>query len=270
MPEAEDLRIARSNPGMDPTDVASLVAQFRAGHPRLDRLTDGKPVDIESEHSTGDTAPAATLEHIERTVSDGRRCLLLARPDTAEGIATRLDDHPKCMRSFSGEDGAHRLYNTNGPLRVGPNDVRVYRPAGGQSVWLYHEDENAVELQDSSGETLAMFDDPEDAFEDPTEFPATEADVEDFDEWSVIKRPVIPTVAFGDGGLDREMVDVIAVDGEGELRVLEDGGETRTPIGDLVDGGRRDDRDDGQDQDASQDDHDRGDDDAGDDVFASI
>lgn len=73
----------------------------------------------------------------------------------------------------------------------------------------------------------------------------------------VVKRPVIPTVMFGEGGLDREMVDMIAVDGEGELRVLEDGGDERTPIGDLI-SGDQDDRDGDQDQD----DHGRGDDNA--------
>lgn len=61
------------------------------------------------------------------------------------------------------------------------------------------------------------------------------------------------------------MVDVIAVDDKG-LAVLEDGGDERTPIGDLI-GGDQDDHDGDQDQD----DHDRGDDDSdGEDVFASI
>lgn len=101
---------------MKPTEVADLVAQFREQNPLLDRLTDGKPVDIEAEHSTGETPPVTTLKHIARTVSDGRRCLLLARPETAERIARRIDEYPECMRSFSGEDGAHRLYNTNGPI----------------------------------------------------------------------------------------------------------------------------------------------------------
>lgn len=51
----------------------------------------------------------------------------------------------------------------------------------------------------------------------------------------MIKRPVIPTVAFGEGSLDRSMVDVIAVTGDG-LEILEDGGETRIPLGELGDG----------------------------------
>lgn len=100
------------------------------------------------------------------------------------------------------EDSAHRLYNSNGPTLVGPNDVRVYRPAGGQSVWLYHSGSGAVELRDSDGDTLATFNDPEDVFSDLTAYLATENDIEDFEEWSVVKRPVIPTVAFGEGGLD--------------------------------------------------------------------
>lgn len=235
MPDVEELRSARSNPELEPTDVADHVAQFREQNPLLDRLTDGKPVDIEAEHSTGDTAPATTLKHIARTVSDGRRCLLLARPETAERIARRIDEYPECMRSFSGEDGAHRLYNTNGPIRVGSDDLRVYRPTGGQSVWLYHEDEDSVELRNSDGETLATFADPTDVFTDPRAYPATEADSTDFDEWSIVKRPLIPSVAFGEGGLDREMVDVIEVADDGTLHVLTDGGDTQVPINDLVD-----------------------------------
>lgn len=107
--------------------------------------------------------------------------------------------------------------------------------SGGQSVWLYHEDEDSVELQDSDSKTLAMFNDSEDVMTDPTAYPAAEADIENFDEWSVVKQPVIPTVMFGEGGLDREMVDMIAI-GDESLVVLEDGGETRTPIGELVEG----------------------------------
>lgn len=162
--------------------VAEHVAEFRQNRELLDRLTGGKPVDIEAEHSTGDTAPGVTLEHIARSLSDDRRCLLLARPDTAERIAGRIDNEPKCMRTYSDEDGAHRLYNANGDLRVGPNDVRVYRQASGESVWLYHASENSVELQTEDGKTLASFSDPEAVFSDPTEYPATESDIEDPDE----------------------------------------------------------------------------------------
>ena len=77
---------------------------------------------------------------------------------------------------------------------------------------------------DSSDETLAWFDDPEDIFEDADAYPRTEDEIEDFETWTEIKRPVIPTVAFGESGLDRDMVDMIEVPGEGPLAVVKDGG----------------------------------------------
>ncbi|KYH24039.1 hypothetical protein HAPAU_41180 [Halalkalicoccus paucihalophilus] len=166
-----------------------------------------------------------TLEHIAQSISDRRRCLLFAWPDTAASIARRLDECPECMRSFSGEDGAHRLYNANGDVRAGPNEIKVYRPAGGQTVWLTHEGRPGVELRDSDSETLATFDDPEDVFTDPTVYPATETDITDFSEWTPIKRPALP------GRIDRDMVDVLAVTDD-DLEVLEPSGD-RTPITEL-------------------------------------
>ena len=211
--------------------MAALVEKFREKNPLLDRLADAGTVDVESEHTTGDTAPAATLEHIARSAKEDRRILLLARPNTAEKIVRRIDEEPKCMRSFSGEDGVHRLYNANSGVRVGTENKRVYRPAGGQSVWLYHQDEDAVELRDSDDETLAWFDDPAAVFSDADAYPRMEDEIGDFSKWSEIKRPVVPPVAFGEGGLDRDMVDVIAVDDDG-LVVLEDGEEI--PLSELV------------------------------------
>ena len=106
---------------------------------------------------------------------------------------------------------------------AGPNEVKVYRPAGGQSVWLYHEDTGTIELRDSDGETLAEFDDPEDIFDDPTAYPTTEKDITDFDEWTTIKRHALPS------RIDRDMVDVLTVTDDG-LEVLEPKGiERRSP-----------------------------------------
>ncbi|WP_336364686.1 hypothetical protein [Halalkalicoccus salilacus] len=129
------------------------------------------------------------------------------------------------MRTFSGEDGVHRLYNANGDVRAGPNEIPVYRPAGGQNKWLYHEDTGEVELR-ANGETVATFDDPEDVFADPPAYPATEKDVSDFSEWTTIKRPALPS------RIERSMVDVIAVTDDG-LAVLEPSGD-RTPITELL------------------------------------
>lgn len=129
------------------------------------------------------------------------------------------------MRSFSGEDGAHRLYNANGDVRAGSNETRVYRPVGGQNKWLYHEDTGEVELR-ANGETIATFDEPEDVFADSTAYPATEEDISNFSEWTTIKRPALPS------RIERSMVDVIAVTDKG-LEVLEPSGD-RTPIAELL------------------------------------
>lgn len=218
-------RAARTDSTLEPTEVASLVEQFREENELLDQLTDAGTVDIEAEHTTGDSAPGVTLEHIARSIENGRRIILLAWPDTAEAIARRLDEYPECMRSFSGEDGVHRLYNANGDIRAGPNEIRVYRPAGGQNKWLYHEATGEVELR-ANGETIATFADSEDVFADPTAYPATEEDSSDFSEWTTIKRPALPS------RIERNMVDVIAVTDDG-LEVLEPSG-SRTPITELL------------------------------------
>ena len=180
-PESTELRAARKNSTLEPTEVASLVETFREENELLDRLTDAGTVDIEAEHTTGDSAPGVTLEHIARSIENGRRIILLAWSDTAESIARRLDEYPECMRTFSGEDGVHRLYNANGDVRAGPNEIRVYRPAGGQNKWLYHEATGEVELR-ANGETIATFADPEGVFADPMAYPATEKDISDFSE----------------------------------------------------------------------------------------
>ena len=44
--------------------MASLVEKFREENELLDRLTNAGVVDVEAKHSTGDTAPGVTLEHI--------------------------------------------------------------------------------------------------------------------------------------------------------------------------------------------------------------
>lgn len=121
------------------------------------------------------------------------------------------------MRSFD-EDGVSRLYNANGRVKI--DGVGMYRPAGGQNVWLQH-DTGEVELR-ANGETIAMFDSPEAVFEDADAYPATEKDISDFSEWSEIERPAFPP--------DRDMVDVITVTDAG-LLVLEDNEEI--PIDEL-------------------------------------
>lgn len=71
-----------------------------------------------------------------------------------------------------------------------------------------------------------MFDDQEDVFADATAYPATEKDINDFSEWTAIKRPALP------GRIDRGMVDVIAITDDGlNLESSDD----RTPIGQLLD-----------------------------------
>ena len=152
--------------------------------------------------------------------------ILLAWPETAEAIARRLDEHPECMRTFSDENGVHRLYNANGDVRAGPDDLKVYRRGSGQNKWLYHEATGEVELR-ANGETVATFAEPEDVFADSTAYPATEKDISDFSGWTAIKRPALP------GRIDRSMADVIAVTDDG-LELLEPSGE-RTPIAELCD-----------------------------------
>lgn len=200
-------------------------------------------MDIEAEHSTGDTAPGVTLEHIARSIENGRRCLLLARPDTAEAIARRLDEYPECMRTFSGEDGVHRMYNANGDVRAGPDELKVYRRGAGQNKWLFYEDTGEVELR-ANGKTIATFADPEDVFADPSAYPATEGDISDFSGWTAIKRPALPD------RIERSMVDVIAVTDDG-LKVLEPTGD-QTPIAELLDDESTDDQDGGEAADGNQ------------------
>lgn len=91
------------------------------------------------------TALAGTFTNLARALNQGRRCLLLARPETAEKIRALIADDPPLMRD-TGEARIYRAYNKNRPLRVVPDDERVYQPAGGENTWLYNGRVDRYEL----------------------------------------------------------------------------------------------------------------------------
>ena len=217
-------RVATTTPTRSPNPKARSYV-LRA-NPRLEPAKVAPSLRNSAKTPTARSAPGVTLEHIARSIENGRRCLLLAWPNTTASIAQRLDEHHECMRTFSGEDGAHRLYNANGDVRAGPDELKVYRRGDGQNKWLFHEKTGEVELQ-ANGETIATFDDPEDVFADPTAYPATEKDLKDFLRWTAIKCPALP------GRINRDTVDMIAVTADG-FEVLEPSGD-RTPIAELLD-----------------------------------
>lgn len=177
--------------------------------------------------------------NLAAALNEGRRCLLLARGETAEKIRARIEDAPALMRATSDAQTA-RLYNRNRTLRLGGE--RVYRPAGGQTTWLYHSDTERFELVGADDETIATFEDPA-AIEDADAYPidegmvATENEIRDFDQWTAIKRPLVPALAFdvsmGDVP-DQDMWDVIRVPSsseDGGLEVVESTGSV--PLADL-------------------------------------
>ena len=238
IPDLAEYRSLRSDPTLEPAEVASRVATIREGHEIVAKLSDVRPISVEAESTkgTGGTAPAQTLINLAAALGDGRRCLLLARGETAGDIRERIEDAPALMRS-TGEDGVARLYNRNRDLRIGGE--KVYRRAGGESKWLYHQRTGTFELVGTDG-TIATFDGDEAISEDASAYPRTESEIGDGDGWSTVKAPFVPSLEFdgvemGDRP-DPTMYDVIRVPAsseDGSLEVVEATGAV--PLADLFD-----------------------------------
>ena len=243
IPDLEEYRSLRSNPTLEPAEVASRVAEIRENHEMVARLSDARPISVEAESTkgTGGTAPAQTLVNLAAALEDGRRCLLLARGETAKAIRSRIEDAPALMRS-TGEDDVVRLYNRNRDLQI--NGETIYRRSGGESKWLYHQRTGTFELVGRDG-TIATFEAAEEILEDASAYPRTESEIADFDQWSTVKRPLVPSLAFdvemGDAP-DPAMYDVVRVpsgNDDGGLEIVERDGAI--PLSELCE--REDDRD---------------------------
>lgn len=192
---------------------------MRENHEIVDRLTGMKPAAVESESTegTGGTAPAATLTNLARALDQEQRCIMLAREGTAESIRERIEDTP-CMMRETGETRIARLYNKNRPLRVGDEDERVYRRAGGENEWIYNGRLDRYELR-VGDEVIATFNDAAE-LDDPAKYPVRESEIEsgdvDLDGLTAIREPFVPELEFmsveepGDE-LDRDQWDVLRV-----------------------------------------------------------
>ena len=148
------------------------MAELRETHEIVDRLTGLKAAAVESESTegTGGTALAGTFTNLARALNQGRRCLLLARPGTAEKIQARIADDPPLMRDYN-ERGKSRLYNQNHKLQI--DGEKVYRRRGGESKWLYDERTGEYKLR-VGDETVATFDTAEEIVENASAYPRTE------------------------------------------------------------------------------------------------
>lgn len=245
IPDLEAYHELRSTPGLEPAEVASSMAELRDTHEIADRLTDMASAAVESESTegTGGTAPSATFTNLSRALNEGRRCLLLARPGTAENIRERIADDPPLMRDYN-EPRMSRLYNLNHDLEI--DGKEVYRRPGGDSVWLYNDRTGTFELRTTGDgdEPIATFDTAEEIVGNADAYPRagseSESEDQDGDQWTTIRAPFIPSLEFDDIEMgeapDPAAWDVIRVPASSDdgLEVLNPDGD-RTPVAELVD-----------------------------------
>lgn len=216
----EDHPLLRIEPDDTAVEIADRVREFEWEHPILYRLTEGRNVVIEAEHSSGRTKPASTLGNLAHAANRGQRCLFIATHSVAESLQTLLVDDPVCMRSFTGDNNEYaRLYNRS-DLRI--NAEKVLRPASAtQTVWLYDRRTGEYVLHDSDGVEHARFDKSSDIYDLKEKYPAIESEVSDSDEYVPIKNPIVPSLEFTDGIPDEDMWDILVPE-NGELYLYGD------------------------------------------------
>lgn len=106
--------------------------------------------------------------------------------------------------------------------------------------------ELTIELGGRDG-TIATFEAAEEILEDASAYPRTESEITDFDQWTTVKRPLVPSLAFdvemGETP-DPAMYDVVRVPSgsdDGGLEIVERGGAI--PLSELTERESENDRD---------------------------
>lgn len=199
----------------------------------VQRLTDSSEVAVEAENSTARALPGQTCRNLAQAVNDGKRCLFLARPDTAPKLWGRLTDPP--FKSKNTVNGQHRLYHVRS---LSINGETVLRPAGAsETVWMPEPDGRGYALRDTNDNEYHRFGSAKAVVQDAGAYPKTvPASADTPDNFTEIKEPFIPQREFVDGNPDRSQWDIIVVPGDAEKPAdlgVYNGNET-IPLTDLL------------------------------------
>lgn len=135
--------------------------------------------------------------------------------------------HPRADRGRAGAYASDRRGRRRPTLQPEPRSTDQRRddvPARWrESKWFYHQRTGTFELVGSEG-TIVTFDDPQEIDEDTSVYPRAESEITDFDQWTKIKRPLVPSLAFdvemGEAP-DPAMYDVVRVPTSSDDRGLE-------------------------------------------------
>ncbi|MFC4356550.1 hypothetical protein ACFO0N_01145 [Halobium salinum] len=175
-----DITIADAS-GDDADALARPTPEAEQHAPALvERLTGGEEARVESESSTGRTKAGMTARHVLQAAAEGRRAIVLTRPDDAPNVADTLLAEPPFCRSDSVEDGETRYYTSPRDLRIGGEALT--RPGSRSNVWV-REASGEVVLRDDVGTEHARFPDVAAAFSDADAYPGGER---------TVKRPSSP------------------------------------------------------------------------------
>lgn len=212
--------------------IREAIETFIDEYPTIYRLTSGSETFIELEKSTANSDPGQTVMNLVKAANEDKRCLFLTRPSTAENVWQTLKEEPRFCRTDWSVHGQDRLYNRD-DLTIPTEDgmETMYRPAGpSQTIWV--RDGSRYRLLDSDRNEHAVFASAEDVVSKIEKYPHHTAENVDSDEWSPIKRPVIPRHVFKDGIPDPSTYDVVTVySDETPLQLYESG--TETPLAEV-------------------------------------
>lgn len=234
MPDAvgrvSDIDLFQIEEGDDAKDIAEKFSEFEEEYPLLSRLTDGRDIAIEAEHSTARTQKGKTVTNCNAAISRGMRCLLIAYEEEANLLWELLMEQPRGMRQHPDESYKYRLYNM-GDLYI--KSDRMMRPAtSSRTEWIYDEAVGEYQLWDASGDVLSRFDTSSEVFSGIDEYPAKESEC-DGDDYVPIKKPAIPhpelTESFDPSDT---MLDILVPD-DGELYLYDD--SELVPLDDVID-----------------------------------
>lgn len=175
-------------------------------HHILPRLTDGAHAVLEAESATGKTKPGKTCMNVQQALQNDQRCILLCRPDDAQGIWNTIHDPPS--RSPQTLNGQHRLYNIrdhtiDGQIMLRPADAT-------ETVWIEEPDGPGFVLMDSNGNEFHRFGSEKAVREDIGSYPhALPTDDDVPEQWTPVKIPFM-----GADALDHDQIDIVIVPGD--------------------------------------------------------